>query len=129
MDTDPTEMIALVDAPREVKRQGIDDPPTYRTFYVAVLDGKLRCGPRRQVRGRTAQRPLGSETRESAGVRCKALARRVGMTGIVIQEWAPVEKNTLRGFVRARMPSGVIFHDCASTEKIARGGSVRHRSQ
>jgi hypothetical protein len=43
MDTDPTEMIALVDAPREAKRQGIDDPPTYRTFYVAVLDGKLEA--------------------------------------------------------------------------------------
>jgi hypothetical protein len=39
------------------------------------------------------------------------------MTGIVIQEWAPVEKNTLRGFVRARMPSGVIFHDCAVHRK------------
>ena len=42
MDTDdPTEMIALADAPREVKRLGINPPPTYRSFYVAVLDGKL----------------------------------------------------------------------------------------
>ena len=38
---DPTEKIALADAPREVKRLGIDPPPPYRAFYVAVLDGRL----------------------------------------------------------------------------------------
>ena len=39
------------------------------------------------------------------------------MTGIVIEDWTPVVRNTLRGFTRARMPSGVIFHDCAVHEK------------
>jgi hypothetical protein len=36
-----------------------------------------------------------------------------GRSGIVIENWTPIEKNTLRGFVRAKMPSGVVFHDCS----------------
>jgi hypothetical protein len=29
----------------------------------------------------------------------------------IIEDFTPVIRNTLRGFVRVRMPSGVIFHD------------------
>jgi hypothetical protein len=30
---------------------------------------------------------------------------------VVIEDWVAVERNTLRGFCRVRMPSGTIFHD------------------
>ncbi len=39
------------------------------------------------------------------------------MTGIVIEEFKAVTRNSLRGFARARMPSGVIFHDVGIYEK------------
>ncbi len=39
------------------------------------------------------------------------------MTGIVIEEFRAVARNSLRGFARVRMPSGVIFHDVAIHEK------------
>lgn len=32
---------------------------------------------------------------------------------IVIEEFVAVEKNTLRGFARVRMPSGMVLHDVA----------------
>ena len=35
------------------------------------------------------------------------------MTSAVIEEFVPVTKNTLRGFARVRLPSGLILHDVA----------------
>jgi hypothetical protein len=35
---------------------------------------------------------------------------------VVVEEFKPVVKNTLRGFVRVRMPSGMIFQSFASME-------------
>jgi hypothetical protein len=31
----------------------------------------------------------------------------------VIEEWTPVIKNSLRGFARVRLPSGMVLHDTA----------------
>ncbi len=39
------------------------------------------------------------------------------MTGIVIEEFTPVVRNSLVGFARVRMPSGVIFHDVGIYKK------------
>jgi hypothetical protein len=39
------------------------------------------------------------------------------VTGIVIEEFKPVTRNSLRGFARVRMPSGVIFHDVGLYQK------------
>jgi hypothetical protein len=39
------------------------------------------------------------------------------MNAVVIEEFTPVIKNTLRGFARVRMPSGVVFHDVAIHRK------------
>ena len=33
------------------------------------------------------------------------------MNAIVIEEFKPLERNSLRGFARVRLPSGVIMHD------------------
>ena len=33
------------------------------------------------------------------------------MTAVVIEEWIQINRNTLLGFARARMPSGMILHD------------------
>ena len=33
------------------------------------------------------------------------------MSGVIIEEFKAVSRNSLRGFARVRMPSGVIFHD------------------
>lgn len=33
------------------------------------------------------------------------------MTGVVVEEFKAVTRNSLRGFARVRMPSGMIFHD------------------
>ena len=30
---------------------------------------------------------------------------------VVIEDWKPMQRNTLRGFGRVRMPSGMVFHD------------------
>ena len=38
-------------------------------------------------------------------------------TTFVIEEWTAVERNTLRGFCRVRLPSGLVFHDVG----VARG--------
>ena len=35
------------------------------------------------------------------------------MTSAVIEEFVPVTKNTLRGFARVRLPSGLVLHDVA----------------
>lgn len=35
------------------------------------------------------------------------------MTGVIIEEFRPMTRNSLRGFARVRMPSGVVFHDVA----------------
>jgi hypothetical protein len=37
----------------------------------------------------------------------------MAMIGIVIEEFKPIERNTLRGFARVRMPSGMVLHDVA----------------
>ena|ERR1700722_12579493 len=39
------------------------------------------------------------------------------MSGVVIEEFRPIIRNTLRGFARVRMPSGVIFHDVSVHQK------------
>jgi hypothetical protein len=39
------------------------------------------------------------------------------VSGIVIEELTPVIRNSLRGFARVRMPSGVIFRDVRIYEK------------
>ena len=36
---------------------------------------------------------------------------------VVIEEFVAVEKNTLRGFARVRMPSGMVLHDVAIHQK------------
>jgi hypothetical protein len=36
---------------------------------------------------------------------------------VVIEDFVVMERNTLRGFARVRMPSGVIFHDVAIHRK------------
>jgi hypothetical protein len=33
------------------------------------------------------------------------------MTGVVVEEFKAVTRNSLRGFARVRMPSGMVFHD------------------
>lgn len=35
------------------------------------------------------------------------------MTGIIVEEFKAVRSNSLRGFARVRMPSGMILHDVA----------------
>ena len=35
------------------------------------------------------------------------------MTDVIIEDFKPMTRNSLRGFARARMPSGVIYHDVA----------------
>jgi hypothetical protein len=35
------------------------------------------------------------------------------MSGFIVEEFAPVVRNTLRGFCRVRMPSGMVLHDVA----------------
>jgi hypothetical protein len=37
--------------------------------------------------------------------------------GFVIEEFAPVIRNTLRGFARVRTPSGMVLHDVAIHQK------------
>jgi hypothetical protein len=39
------------------------------------------------------------------------------MSGVVIEEFKAVTRNTLCGFARVRMPSGVIFHDVSVHQK------------
>jgi hypothetical protein len=38
---------------------------------------------------------------------------------IVITDWRPHERNTLKGFFTATMPSGLVFHDLMLHEKNA----------
>ncbi len=38
----------------------------------------------------------------------------------VIEEFKPLVRNTLRGFCRVRLPSGMVLHDCAVHEKEGR---------
>jgi hypothetical protein len=40
------------------------------------------------------------------------------MTGVVIEEFKAVARNSLRGFTRVRMPSGMIFHDVGIYETV-----------
>lgn len=35
------------------------------------------------------------------------------MSGFIVEEFVPVVRNTLRGFCRVRMPSGMVLHDVA----------------
>jgi hypothetical protein len=35
------------------------------------------------------------------------------MAGIIVTEWQPLHRNTLRGFLTATMPSGVVLHEVA----------------
>jgi hypothetical protein len=39
------------------------------------------------------------------------------VSGIVIEEFTPVVRNSLVGFARVRMPSGVVFHDVGIYKK------------
>ncbi len=32
---------------------------------------------------------------------------------VVVEDWRPLIKNSLRGFVRVRLPSGIVVHDVA----------------
>lgn len=34
------------------------------------------------------------------------------MTQVIIEEFKPIRKNSLLGFAKVRMPSGLIFNDC-----------------
>ena len=36
---------------------------------------------------------------------------------IVITDWKPFERNTLRGFFSVTLPSGLVIHDCSLHEK------------
>jgi hypothetical protein len=36
---------------------------------------------------------------------------------VVVEDVKPLTRNTLRGFARVRMPSGLIFHDVSIHEK------------
>lgn len=38
-------------------------------------------------------------------------------TSIVVTDWKPMERNTLRGFARVRLPSGMVLHDVAIHQK------------
>jgi hypothetical protein len=38
-------------------------------------------------------------------------------TGLIIEKFKAVSRNSLRGFARVRMPSGMIFHDVTVHEK------------
>jgi hypothetical protein len=51
------EKIALSDAPREAKQHGVDQPPSYRSYYLAVLDGRLPA-QRRNGRWEIARRDV-----------------------------------------------------------------------
>lgn len=44
------------------------------------------------------------------------------MTGIVIEEFKAVTRNSLRGFARARMPTVSFFTMLESTKRTARAG-------
>ena len=35
----------------------------------------------------------------------------------IVEDWKPRQQNTLRGFVRVRLPSGMVLHDVAVHEK------------
>ena len=39
------------------------------------------------------------------------------MSGFVVEEFTPMPRNTLRGFVTVRTPSGLVFHDVAIHHK------------
>jgi hypothetical protein len=41
-------------------------------------------------------------------------------TTFVVEEWKPVGKNTLLGFCRVRLPSGMVLHDVAVHMKNGR---------
>ncbi len=32
---------------------------------------------------------------------------------VILGDWRPLAKNTLRGFARVRLPEGMVLHDCA----------------
>jgi hypothetical protein len=38
-------------------------------------------------------------------------------SAFVVEDWTPVQRNTLRGFARVRTPSGTVFHDVAVHQK------------
>jgi hypothetical protein len=46
------------------------------------------------------------------------------VTDVVIEDFKLMTRNSLRGFARVRMPSGVIYHDCAVHQR----GSIRWAS-
>jgi hypothetical protein len=46
-----------------------------------------------------------------------ALAPEVPRNTIIIEDFVPVARNTLRGFARVRMPSGMVLHDVAIHQK------------
>jgi hypothetical protein len=53
----------------------------------------------------------------STGTDAKLRQNLLITAAVVIEDWTAVERNTLRGFCRARMPSGVVYHDCGVHEK------------
>jgi DNA-binding cell septation regulator SpoVG len=42
-----------------------------------------------------------------------------GAREILVSEWKPYQKNTLRGFLSLTLPSGLVIHNCTLHQKAA----------